>query len=83
MPVYIDNSSFQLSLAKGWSRAPRLVRIMKRLFSLAALHEFVLVPIWISTTENVGADALSRGDERGYRVWASMHAERRADGAVD
>ena len=83
VPVHIDNSSFQRSLAKGWSRAPRLVRIIKKLFSLSARYEFVLVPLWISTTENVGADALSRGDESGYLAWASMHAELRADGAAE
>ena len=31
----IDNQAFQLSAAKGWSRAHRLARLVRRLFELA------------------------------------------------
>ena len=74
VPIYIDNTSFQLSLAKGWSRAPRLTRIIKRLYALSAKHDFVLVPIRIASEDNVGADALSRGDYSRYLEWASVLA---------
>ena len=74
VPIYIDNSSFQRSFAKGWSRARRLTRIIRDLFLLSAQHDCVLVPIWLPTGANVGADALSRGAMDVYRAWAiRMH----------
>ena len=72
VPVYIDNSAFQLSLRKGWSRAARLTRIIKDLFYMSAPHDYVLVPVWISTEGNVGADALSRGDLVRYQEWCRV-----------
>ena len=45
VPVFIDNSAFQLSLKKGWSRAARLTRIIKDLYSMSAPHDFILVPV--------------------------------------
>ena len=75
VPIYIDNSAFQLSLKKGWSHAERLTEIIKNLYSLSVEHNCVLVPIWISTHDNVGADALSRGDMERFKSWASMHLE--------
>ena len=74
VPVFIDNSAFQRSLRKGWSRAARLTRVIKDLYYMSAPHDYILVPIWISTTENVGADALSRGDMDGYAAWAAHRA---------
>ena len=73
VPVYIDNSAFQKSLAKGWSRARRLSVVIKDLYILSAQHDFILVPYWISTVANVGADALSRGDLEAYENWARTH----------
>ena len=75
MPLYIDNSAFQLSLKKGWSKAERLTEIIKTLYQLSVKFNCVLVPIWISTTENVGADALSRGDLPRFHEWAASHME--------
>ncbi len=73
VPIYIDNKSFQLSFAKGWSRARRLSTILKDLHSISVQYDCVLVPIWISTHENVGADALSRGDMTRFYAWAQDH----------
>ena len=70
VPIYIDNSAFQRSFAKGWSKARRLSVIIRDLYYLSARHDFIAVPRWISTTVNVGADALSRGDLQKYLEWA-------------
>ena len=73
VPIYIDNSSFQLSLKKGWSKAERLTEIIKNLYKLSVEYNCVIVPIWISTKDNIGADALSRGDFDKYYTWAKDH----------
>ena len=73
VPIYIDNSSFQQSLVKGWSRAERLTEVIKHLYELSVKYNCVLVPIWISTHDNVGADALSRGDLGRFHEWAKDH----------
>ena len=73
VPIYIDNSSFQLSLKKGWSRAERLTEIIKHLYKLSVKFNCVIVPIWISTADNIGADALSRGDLDRFYTWAKDH----------
>jgi hypothetical protein len=70
VPLYIDNSAVQLSLRKGWSRAPRLTSYIKKLHQLAVHYDCVLVLIWISTHDNIGADALSRNDYARYAQWA-------------
>ena len=62
VPIYIDNSAFQLSFAKGRSKAPRLNQLLRELFFLSVRLDCVFYPIWISTHDNVAADALSRGD---------------------
>ena len=58
----IDNSSFQKSAVKGWSRAERLTFLLRRLFVLCMKFECVLIFEWISTHDNKFADALSRKD---------------------
>ena len=58
----IDNSAFQRSAVKGWSRAERLTLLLRRLFELCVQFECVLCFVWLSTKENVYADALSRVD---------------------
>ena len=73
VPIYIDNSSFQLSLVKGWSKAERLTEVIKQLYALSVEYNCVIVPIWISTHDNVGADALSRGDLGRFHEWAKDH----------
>lgn len=60
VPLYIDNRSFQASAAKGWSKAERLAAQLKELFAIAVQAECVFEFHWISTHDNVLADALSR-----------------------
>eukprot|EP00964_Phaeocystis_antarctica_P142482 scaffold107750_cov41-Phaeocystis_antarctica.AAC.1 len=55
----IDNSAFQKSAVKGWSRAERLTLLLRRLFELCMQFECVLCFEWLSTRANVYADALS------------------------
>ena len=73
VPVYIDNSAFQLSLKKGWSHAQRLTDIIQTLYELSSERNCIMVPIWISTHDNVGADALSRFDFDRFHEWARSH----------
>ena len=73
VPIYIDNSSFQQSLKKGWSKAERLTVIIQQLYRLSVKFNCVIVPIWISTHDNVGADALSRCDLGRFHEWAENH----------
>ena len=62
VPIHCDNSAFERSLAKGRSRAPRLNVILRQLFLLSVRYDCVFEPHWISTHDNIAADALSRGD---------------------
>ena len=70
VPVYIDNSAFQLSFKKGWSKAARMTEVIKKLHELSVEFNCVFVPIWISTHDNIGADALSRLDLERFNEWA-------------
>ena len=62
VPIFCDNSAFERSLYKGRSKAPRLNVILRRLFALSVEYDCVFEPHWISTHDNIAADALSRGD---------------------
>ena len=62
VPFAIDNSAFQLSAVKGWSKAERLSDLIRHLFSLAISFQCIFEFNWISTHDNVFADALSRPD---------------------
>ena len=61
VPIYIDNTAFQLSFKKGRSKASELNTILRELFLISSKYDCLFVPQWISTTDNVCADALSRG----------------------
>jgi hypothetical protein len=74
VPIYIDSKSFQLSLAKGRSTAERMNGIIRQLFELSVSLDCVLVPIWLSSIDNVGADALSRNDLIRFQDWAVLRA---------
>ena len=74
VPFYIDSKSFQLSFAKGRSTAERLTSILRKLFELSVKLDCLFVPIWLPTNDNVGADALSRGDFIRYKEWAKDNA---------
>jgi hypothetical protein len=62
VPIYIDNTAFQRSAVKGWSHAARLQLLLRLLFDLSLKFECVFEFHWISTHDNVLADALSRQD---------------------
>lgn len=61
VPIFIDNSAFQLSFAKGRSRSEELNGVLRQLFLLSVELDCIFEPHWISTHLNVQADALSRG----------------------
>ena len=73
VPVYIDNTAFCYSLRKGRSKADRLNEILRELFLISIKYECVFEPHWISTHDNVGADALSRGDMPRFVEWVREH----------
>ena len=56
----MDNQSFQRSAVKGWSRAERLNLLLKRLFILQIVGNFLLCFSWVSSEDNEMADHLSR-----------------------
>ena len=62
VPFHIDNQAFQASAVKGWSHAERLSELIRTLFFLAISFECVFEFNWISTHDNIFADALSRPD---------------------
>ncbi len=67
VPLHIDNRSFQRSAVKGWSKAERLYLQLRALFMLSVKLECVFEFHWISTHDNIYADALSRRDgERAF-----------------
>ena len=63
IPFGLDNSSMELSIEAGRSRAPRLNDLLRALFVLQIKHGFVLLPYWLGTKENYLADYLSRDRE--------------------
>ena len=76
VPIFIDNSAFERSLFKGRSKAPRLNIILRQLFLLATKFDCIFEPHWISTHDNVGADALSRGEPDKFRAFFREHVSR-------
>ena len=73
VPVHIDNTAFCYSLRKGRSKADRLNEILRELFLISVKYECLFEPHWISTHDNVGADALSRGDLPRFAQWVREH----------
>ena len=89
VPFGIDNSAFQLSAAKGRSKAPRLNLILRGVFTLQIKHNFILQTFWISTTDNFLADHLSRDREKDFlsevlssEFWSSDVTPKRAPDAA-
>ena len=72
VPIYCDNSAFERSLYKGRSKASRLNIILRQLFTLSVKYDCIFEPHWISTHDNVAADALSRGDMRRFEEFISF-----------
>jgi hypothetical protein len=63
VPFGIDNSSFQLSLRKSRSKAPRLNVLIREIFALQVRFQCILETFWLSSEDNVLADHLSRDRE--------------------
>ena len=63
---WVDNSAFQLSGLKGWSRVERLNSILRKVLHLCVQGNFVIIWNWISTHDNIRADALSRDNESDF-----------------
>ena len=64
---------FERSLYKGRSKALRLNVILRQLFLLSVKYDCVFEPHWISTHDNVAADALSRGDIPRFQEYVYEH----------
>ena len=75
VPFAIDNQAFQMSAVKGYSKAERLSSLIRHLFSLAISFECIFEFTWISTHDNVFADALSRPDPlQSFLALCSSHS---------
>lgn len=72
VPLYIDNTAFQLSFKKGRSKVERLNSILRQLYDLSIKYDCVFYPYWISTHDNIGADALSRNNLNEFRRWFAL-----------
>eukprot|EP00965_Chrysotila_dentata_P163979 5414103-Pleurochrysis_carterae.AAC.1 len=92
VPFNVDNSAFQRSAVKSWSRAEHLAVQIRRLFMLQLDFGCVREINWISTADNFFADALSWQD--GHRKifgfsqfrYSSLEARRATaswDGSTD
>ena len=69
---WIDNQAFQLSGAAGRSRVERLNWLLRRLLILQVEYDFILEYQWISTHDNILADALSRGQLERFFAAANL-----------
>jgi hypothetical protein len=58
------------ALRRGWSKSDPLQDLLEEISHMAAEYDFVLEPRWISSKENVLADALSR--HRFDVFWAAV-----------
>ena len=63
IPFFIDNLVFEKSGEAGRSRVERLNVLLKELFMLQIVYNFVIEWFWIDTNSNKLADHLSRGRE--------------------
>jgi len=63
IPFFVDNMVFEKSGEAGRSRVERLNVLLKELFMLQIVYNFVIEWFWIDTHSNLLADHLSRGRE--------------------
>ena len=73
VPIFIDNSAFQGAFRKGRSKAPRLNLLLEQLFALSVKYDCVFEPHWISTHDNIAADALSRCQLPRFKDYVNEH----------
>ena len=62
VPFHIDNQAFQCAARKGWSKTNRLSLLIRQLFFISVRCGCIFEFNWISTHDNIFADALSRPD---------------------
>ena len=63
IPFFVDNMVFEKSGEAGRSRVERLNVLLKELFMLQIIFNFIIEWFWIDTNSNLLADHLSRGRE--------------------
>ena len=66
IPFFVDNMVFEKSGEAGRSRVERLNVLLKELFMLQIVYNFIIEWFWIDTNSNKLADHLSRGREDGF-----------------
>ena len=66
VPIGVDNKAFECSGEKGRSKAPRLNILIRELFYLQLRFECVLDFFWLSSSDNLLADHLSRDRESSF-----------------
>lgn len=88
VPFGIDNTAFQLSLAKNRSKVPRLNNLIREVFVEQVRSEFILDTFWLSSADNELADHLSRDREDAFlhaafrsQFWEADTPVRRMPGA--
>ncbi len=68
--LHIDNEAVRYSLLSGSSRDPLLQTVVRAIFSWAAARHITLLPVRVSSEDNLLADVLSRRDlHRAERKW--------------
>ena len=83
VPFSIDNQAFQRSAVKGWSRAERISVLVRSLFAVAVSSGCIFEFSWISTHDNIYADALSRPDPlSSFLALVSAPASQLKEGSV-
>lgn len=65
--LHCDNQAVVNILQKGRSRKPRINKLMRHLTLSAAQNNYLIIPRYIPTKENVIADALSRFNFQRFR----------------
>jgi hypothetical protein len=70
----IDNSAYQLSQAKGRSKAPRLNEICRDIFYLQLKAGCVMSTYWLASEDNLLPDHLSRSADEGHGEAAFLAA---------
>jgi len=65
--VYCDNEAVVMCLAKGYSKSPAVMDLIRRLFFVCTKFGFTVSAKHIPGRTNVAADALSRRDLQAFR----------------
>ena len=80
IPLFIDNTSSLYALLNHRSKNKRMNELLKHIFGLALRYDFVIMPTYIKSADNVMADALSRAQfSRFYDAYLQYYVHRRSD----